>query len=101
MDAHGPGGVALMGDPRPDDVRRALERVVLRWGRLPLDRAEDLVVAVRDCAARCAAVDPQSIPDLGPATAADQLAVAVFDGCSSGRAEHLTPWLTDLLARLS
>lgn len=74
---------------------------MLRWRQLPVDRAGEHAAAVRGCAARCAALDPASIPDLGPAAAADQLAVAVFDACVDGHHEHLTRWLTDLLAQLS
>lgn len=96
----GASDLAVLDDPRPDDIRRALDRVVLRWRQLSLDRAGRLSVTVRGCAARCAGLAPERIPDLGPATAADQLAVTVYDACAAGRTADLTRWLTDLLARM-
>ncbi|NYJ73709.1 hypothetical protein [Allobranchiibius huperziae] len=97
----GTGGVALLQDPRPDDVRRALQRVTLRWRQLPVDRADALSATVRTFAARCAELDPADIPELGPATAVDQLSVAVFDACASGRSAHLSERLGELLAQLA
>ena len=95
------GGTALLQDPRPDDVRRALQRVALRWRQLPVDQATAQAVAVRRYAARCAGLHPARLPDLGPVTAVDQLSVAVFDACANGRTEHLTEWLCELLAHLA
>lgn len=74
------------GSPTPQEVSDELRRVVERWHQLPLDHAlsrlPSVLVLVQSLADRVAGsrgVDPQPVPDLGPAVVMDQLAVMVLD----------------------
>ncbi len=78
-----PSGV---GSPIPQVVSDELKRVVERWHQLPLDHALSrmpsvslLVQSLADRVAAARGNAPQPVPDLGPASAVDQLAVMVFD----------------------
>lgn len=74
------------GSPTPQEVSDELRRVVERWHQLPLDHALSRLPSVRvlvqslaDAVARARGLEPQPVPDLGPAAAMDQLVVMVFD----------------------
>ncbi|MDQ1536737.1 MAG: hypothetical protein QOE58_1130 [Actinomycetota bacterium] len=65
-------------------------RVVERWHQLPLDHALSYVPQVRalvqylaDQVAQATGIQPQEIPDLGPATLMDQLTVLVYDASAA------------------
>lgn len=73
-------------DPLPPAARAELERLGVRWQQLPLARALPHVPALRalaqslaDEAADAAGASRAALPDLGPATAYDQLVVAAYD----------------------
>lgn len=92
-------------DPRPDDVRQALERVLARWRQLPLDQAERHIAEVRALAQHYADLTAASgqvtpLPVLGVAVVTDQLCVTTYDVCaaagSSGRAAELRRLLAQL-----
>jgi len=96
-------------DPRTQDVREVLDRVVTRWHQLTLEQASSRAAEVRACALLCVDLahpreaGPGSnpvLPDVGPTAAVDQLQVTVFDACAAGLAERLPHTLTDLLVRL-
>ncbi|YAL82742.1 hypothetical protein ACMYYO_12545 [Dermacoccaceae bacterium W4C1] len=76
--------------PVPDAVGTELERVARRWQNLPLDHALSHVPAVLALSTELAqAADPTragALPDLGPATALDQLRVTVYDAFARGSA---------------
>jgi hypothetical protein len=70
----------------PAEVSTELQRVVERWRQLPLDHALSYVPQVRalvqslaDQVAQATGIQPQEVPDLGPATLMDQLTVLVYD----------------------
>ncbi len=74
--------------PLPDDVAAELKRLVERWRQLPLDQALSYAAPLRAEAgelfervarAHGRLTGPVEVPDLGPATALDQLMVAAFD----------------------
>jgi hypothetical protein len=76
--------------PVPPDVEKELERVVLRWHQLPLDRAQSyagrvrrLVQSLADRVAEVAGAPVSVVPDCGPATLMDQLTVMVYDACAT------------------
>ena len=90
-------------DPVAEPVRTELARVVERWRQLPLDRAERSAGPVRELVQRLAdevaerrGEDPWPVPDLGPATLMDQLAVMVFDAAEVGLLEDLEDRLGEL-----
>jgi len=94
--------------PVPVEVRTELARVVERWQQLPLDRAERHAGAVRELVQRLAdevaertGQDPWPVPDLGPATLMDQLAVMVYDASEAGLPEDLAGQLGDLRRALA
>ena len=93
-------------DPRPEEVRRILDRIGLRWGQLTVDQASARRTAMDECADFCLSLIVQqphrdrALPDLGPTTALDQLRVTVFDACAEDHCPQLPGTLTDLLARL-
>ncbi|MDQ1483273.1 MAG: hypothetical protein QOF35_1349, partial [Actinomycetota bacterium] len=67
-------------------VETELQRVVQRWRQLPLDRAlsyagrvRTLVQALADQVAAASGLPASAVPDLGPETLMDQLAVMVYD----------------------
>ncbi|MDN5716542.1 MAG: hypothetical protein L0G89_04830 [Janibacter sp.] len=78
----------------PDDIATELGRAVRRWQQLPLDRAADALPGVH---ALCAELAGESLPDLGPGVAMDQLRVVVFDACRGAR---IPPHLAQRLAEL-
>lgn len=95
--------IAPFADPRPEDVRRALERVVLRWRQLPLERAERQVVEVRALAQLFAdrvAGPTAPLPALGAAVVIDQLCVAAYDLCAATHSLGVVEELSRLLALL-
>ncbi|TWP33464.1 hypothetical protein [Leekyejoonella antrihumi] len=78
--------------------------MVRRWQLLPLDHAlrasapvhalaQELADRVADAAGR----SRTDLPDLGPATALDQLVVTVYDAQQAGQSAHLDERLTGLL----
>lgn len=96
-----------------------LERLAGRWRQLPLDQALRYAASVRALAeqllvqaepARAPATEPPPTPgvesavrlaDLGPATALDQLRVAVHDALTAGVADdEIAELLTRLRAEL-
>ncbi len=82
-----------------------MQRVVRRWQQLPLDRALrasgavlTLAQALADETASAQGRPSHRIPDLGPATALDQLRVMVYDARQAGLdADDLATRLTALL----
>lgn len=73
-------------DPLPPAARSELERLGVRWQQLPLARALPHVPALRalaqsfaDEAADAARLPRCELPDLGSATAFDQLVVTAYD----------------------
>jgi hypothetical protein len=91
------------GTPVPEEVGTELQRVVERWGQLPLDHALSHVARVRalvqslaDRVAAAGGVASSVVPDLGPATLMDQLTVMVHDASAAA----LTSTLVADLARL-
>jgi hypothetical protein len=91
------------GTPVPEEVGAELQRVVERWGQLPLDHALSHVARVRalvqslaDRVAAAGGVASSVVPDLGPATLMDQLTVMVHDASAAA----LTSTLVADLARL-
>ena len=96
------------GSPVPDAVAVELRRVAERWQQLPLGHALSRAPAVRalaqDLADAVAAAEHRAVvtlPDLGPATAYDQLAVTVYDACAAGVAPDLPVRLRRLRATLT
>jgi hypothetical protein len=96
--------------PVPQDVEKELERVVLRWHQLPLDRAQSsagrvraLVQFLADGVAVIAGVPVSVVPDCGPATLMDQLTVVVYDACATAvttaRTSTLDSTLTSTLGQ--
>lgn len=63
----------------PEDVTIELDRADRRWQQLPLDRAVEALPSLHALLAELAG---ESLPDLGPAVAMDQLRVVVFDACA-------------------
>ena len=79
--------------PVPQEVSTELERVVRRWRQLPLDHAlsfagqvRALVQTLADQAAAATGAPPAEVPDHGPATLMDQLAVMVYDASAADAA---------------
>lgn len=96
------------GSPVPDAVAAELRRVAERWQQLPLGHALSLAPAVRglaqDLADAVAAAEHRAVvplPDLGPATAYDQLVVTSYDACAAGLAPDLPVRLQQLRAALA
>jgi len=92
------------GSPVPQDVEKELERVVLRWHQLPLDRAQSyadrvraLVQSLADEVAEVAGVPVSVVPDCGPATLMDQLTVMVHDACATAATTARTSTLESTL----
>ncbi len=100
---------APLHDPRTENVRQILDRIVTRWRQLTVQQASSRVDGVRACAQFCVdlayshqdgpVVGPE-LPHMCPAAAVDQLQVVVFDACALGHVDQLSTALTDLLARL-
>ena len=92
----------------PQEAATELQRVVERWRQLPLDHAlryagpvRELVQRLADEAAEARGDDPWPVPDLGPATLMDQLAVMVHDAAASGLGASLAGELADLRRTLA
>ncbi|HEX5524544.1 MAG TPA: hypothetical protein VFX53_13930 [Pedococcus sp.] len=79
--------------PVPQGVSDELRRVVRRWQQLPLDHALSCMPALRRV---LAALTSESVPDLGPAAAMDQLTVLVYDACAAGLSNGLESRLAAL-----
>lgn len=86
-----------------DDVTTELRRVIRRWQQLPAGQAHENAPFVRELAQDLAdrtraqqGLETLSIPDLGDAPLADQLAVTVYDGCQAGFESHALHGLTQL-----
>jgi hypothetical protein len=93
----------------PQEVSAELQRVVRRWQQLPLDRALSCMPRVRllldhlAAATAIAGTPPAAVPDLGPASAMDQLTVLAYDACEAGKvpAPELATRLGDLRRELA
>lgn len=95
----------LTNDPRPAPIVAELARIEGHWRVLALRTAQQHAPRLREAARRLAdALDPApnqpgaQLPDLGPATALDQLRVTVYDACAAGAVpiERLEELLADL-----
>lgn len=91
--------------PVPREVATELDRVVQRWGQLPLDhalsssgRVRQLVQVLADGVAEVTGVPATVIPDCGPATLMDQLTVLVYDACDAAATVARTSTLAPTLA---
>ncbi|MDO5627491.1 MAG: hypothetical protein Q4G43_04135 [Mobilicoccus sp.] len=62
-----------------EPARTELRRLARRWQQLPAGQALAASGALRDLAADLLDVDASELPDLGPATALDQVRVAVYE----------------------
>lgn len=96
---------AAFADPRPDDVRQALERVLARWRQLPLDQAEQHTAEVRALAQQFADTTSTSgrvtpLPVLSAAAVTDQLCVTTYDVCAAAGSSGCAQELKRLLAQL-
>ncbi len=78
----------------PEEVAIEVDRAVRRWHQLPLDRATAALPVLLDLLSGLAG---QTVPDLGPAVAMDQLKVIVHDACAHDGAPEA---LGDRLASL-
>jgi hypothetical protein len=79
--------------PVSPEVGAELQRVVERWGQLPLDRAlshtghvRALVQSLADRVAEARGIASSVVPDLGPATLMDQLTAMVYDASAAALA---------------
>ncbi|GAB48630.1 hypothetical protein [Mobilicoccus pelagius] len=70
-----------MLDPVGDSARTELDRLAHRWHTLPVGRARSAAVPMRALAAEWLG---GPVEDLGPATALDQLRVAVYEAARAG-----------------
>lgn len=86
-----------MIDPVPGQARTELTRLADRWHQLPIDQARSASAHLRASAEALLASAEQTgqLPDLGPATALDQLQVAVYEASRAGAGED------DLATKLS
>jgi hypothetical protein len=79
-------------DVVPPEARVELDRIRRRWAELPLARAEAGMPLLRrllaDLAPRSAPSE-ETVPDLGAAVVADQLAVLVWDAYAVGRGDGI------------
>lgn len=96
---------AAFADPRPDDVRRALQRLLVRWRQLPVEDAERHSAAVHALAQHfvdliSGPAQSAQLPVLGPAVVIDQLWVAAYDACAAARVSGCAEQLRGLLAQL-
>lgn len=73
-----PGAV----DPIGSEARTELDRLTHRWHTLPVGQARSASVSVRALAADL--LGTIEVPDLGPATALDQLRVGVYEAARAG-----------------
>ncbi len=93
----------MASSPVPVPVAEELRRLGVRWQQLALPEALARLGAVRDVVAEIAG---EPVPDLGPATVMDQLAVVVYDAClepsaDGERVAYLRERLTTLRRALS
>jgi len=84
-----------------------LQRVVQRWRQLPLEhalsyagRVRALVQSLADEVAEATGIRVSVVPDFGPATLMDQLAVMVYDASAAAVASTRTSTLVQDLASL-
>ncbi|NHA68370.1 hypothetical protein [Phycicoccus flavus] len=99
-----PASPSAPGGPGADVVdaaaRTELDRIRRRWSELPLAKAQAAAADVRrvvdEVAARTVPPATTTVPDLGPAVLADQLAVVVWDAYAAGRADGVAELLTGL-----
>jgi len=68
-------------DPVGESARTEINRLAHRWHSLPVGHARSAGVLAREVAAEWLG---EPLPDLGPATALDQLRVAVYEQARSG-----------------
>ena len=90
-------------DVVPPDARVELDRIRRRWAELPLARAEARMPLLRRLLAELAprsAPSGQTVPDLGAAAVADQLAVLVWDAYAVGRGDGIPALLVDVRREL-
>lgn len=81
-------------DPVGPDARTELDRLTHRWHTLPVGQARSASVHVRALASTWLGAQ---LADLGPATALDQLKVAVHEAARRGTADaDLASALADL-----
>ena len=94
--------------PVSQEVGIELQRVVERWGQLPLDKAISrsvrvlaLVQSLADRVAEASGLPSSAVPDLGPAALMDQLTVMVHDASATAVSfSVLTSRLAEDLASL-
>lgn len=85
------------GSPVPAESSVELERIRRRFTELSVASAETGMRRVRPLLDHLThRLGQPAVPDLGPATAVDQLAVLVFDAYRSGLGEGLPERLADL-----
>jgi hypothetical protein len=89
---------ATTRSPVPREVQTELERVVRRWRQLPLghalsyaERVRALVQSLADSVARAPGLPVRAVPDCGPATLMDQLAVMVYDVSAADLVPQVSP----------
>jgi hypothetical protein len=103
-----PRTTASPRSPATASVAGELRRIQERWRVLPLDRAtgysgrvRTLVQQLADDLALSGGARTEPVPDLGPATLMDQLAVVVYDAGEAGRSDGLAVELAALRRLIS